>query len=638
MLVLFFHFSLFRVINAGFIGVDIFFVISGFLITTILKGRLDENRFSFGAFYVARIRRLAPALLIVLFMTLLAGSIWLFPTDFSELSKQALVAQLYIANIYYWRSINYFGLTAQDTYLLHTWSLAVEEQFYLFYPALLLLLHRYFLNYFWKVIAGLFLLSFFLNIAFMGPKPEAAFYLFPTRAWELLMGALVSLLVQIGKRTKSADEIISLGGLILVAVGACCYRKDFHFPGFYALLPTIGAASLLLSGQTHPTVIAGLLSLKPVRYVGKISYSLYLVHWPINIFASILIDNYSLGWRFAMLALSICLAAVIYHTIENPIHRKEYVQSKFGLLSLYAAGITASIGAFAVAEVTHGFPQRFPPNVLRLASYVNDHTAPLTECESQDQGVLASSADCRIGVANQSPEWFVYGDSHAWAAHAVFDTWLRINGTSGLFAFMPGCPPVIGVHLVEHNDGCFAFNEAARRLLEGRPDLTNIALVADWREASEGLLSSSSESPLTPAQSVNLFTDQLSRTLKQFHDLGRHVYIWEPVPGARKSVPQALARAALDHRSADIEIDEREYFSQTQFFFDAITNDKEWITRSFSPSGVLCKTGKCIVEDGGRPLYIDNNHMTKSTADFWIRVLQDHAVDNSSYEDLRTGP
>jgi len=127
MLVLIFHYSLLRVVNAGFIGVDIFFVISGFLITTILKSQLDANCFSFGTFYMARIRRLAPALLIVLFMTLLAGSGWLFPNEFSELSKQALVAQLYVANIYYWRSINYFGLGAQDTYLLHTWSLAVEE-------------------------------------------------------------------------------------------------------------------------------------------------------------------------------------------------------------------------------------------------------------------------------------------------------------------------------------------------------------------------------------------------------------------------------------------------------------------------------------------------------------------------------
>jgi len=491
---------------------------------------------------------------------------------------------------------------------------------------LLLLLHRYFRRYFWKVVAGLFLLSFFLNIAFMGLKPEATFYLFPTRAWELLMGALVSLLVGRWKRTKRVDELVSLSGLIFVAIGACCYRRDFHFPGFYALLPTVGTAFLLLSGQTHPTVIASILSLKPVRYVGRISYSLYLVHWPINIFASILIDHYSSGWRLAMFVLSIGLAAVIYHTIENPIHRNEYVKSKPGLLSLYATGIAASVGVFVVVQVTQGFPQRFSPDVIRLANYVNDRSPPLTECEFHDERVLMSTAACRIGMDNQSPEWFVYGDSHAWAAHAVFDRWLRFNGKAGLFAFMRSCPPVMGIHLVEHEDSCFAFNEAVRRLLERRSDLTNIALVANWREAAEGFLSSSSEFSLTPTQSVNLFTERLSRTLKLLHDLGRHVYIWEPVPGARKSVPQALARAALDHRTANIDFDKREYFSQTQFFFDAIKNDREWITRSFSPSAVLCNTGKCIVEDSGRPLYFDGDHMTMSTADFWIRVLQDHAV------------
>ena len=186
MLVLVFHFSLFSVVKAGFLGVDVFFVISGFLITTILKMQLDTGRFDLRNFYVNRIRRLAPALLVVLLIVMLAGVLWLFPNDLINLSKQALVSQFYVANIYYWRNINYFGLGVHDIFLLHTWSLAVEEQFYLIYPACIWVLHRYFKRYFWAMITTGCLASFSLNILFVSCYPEATFYLLPT----LRMGAL----------------------------------------------------------------------------------------------------------------------------------------------------------------------------------------------------------------------------------------------------------------------------------------------------------------------------------------------------------------------------------------------------------------------------------------------------------------
>src|ERR1700733_14840659 len=249
MLVLVFHFSLLTAVNAGFLGVDVFFVISGFLITSILLEQMEAGSFSFGTFYLSRIRRLAPRLLVVLLLVMFLGSCFLFPSEFIELSKQVLASQLYAANFYYWRNINYFGLGVHDVFLLHTWSLAVEEQFYLLYPICILLLHRHLAKYFWTSIGLIFLLSFGLNILFVSQKPEATFYLLPTRAWELLMGALVPLVAIKLDRTKFIDEVISLVGASLIVIGVTCYRNEFHFPGFYALLPTTGAACLLLSGQ-----------------------------------------------------------------------------------------------------------------------------------------------------------------------------------------------------------------------------------------------------------------------------------------------------------------------------------------------------------------------------------------------------
>jgi peptidoglycan/LPS O-acetylase OafA/YrhL len=614
MLVLVFHFSLVTGARAGFLGVDVFFVISGFLITTILKRQLDTSTFSLSAFYVNRIRRLAPALLVVLLMVSSAGALWLFPDQLIELSKQILVSQLYVANFYFWRSINYFGLGVHDVFLLHTWSLAVEEQFYLIYPVCMLLLHRHLKKYFWAAIGLGFLVSFGLNILFVSQKPEATFYLLPTRAWELLMGALVPLVAAKLERTKFIDEMISLLGASLIVIGVTCYRNDFHFPGFYALLPTIGTACLLLSGQGSVTAISKALSWTPIVYIGKISYSLYLVHWPINVFADLLIEDYSREWRVAMFALSIVLAALVYHLVEDPLRHKRYLATRKKLLLGYATGLAVTVSAFVVVHLVGGLPQRFPDEVLRLASYVNDKTAPLTECES---------SFCPIGAEGQSPTWLVYGDSHAWAAHAAFDKWLRLNGQAGLFIFHHSCPPVNGVHLFGDQGACFAFNRAVMDFIERRTDISNIVLVSIWRQAIEGRLSTSSQTLLTKEQSVQLFTDGFSRTLEYLHSVGRHVYVWEPVPGARKNVPLELARATWEHKRADIEIDLAEYLNDYRFFFDALKRNRQWIDATFSPSKTLCSTGKCAVEYDGNPLYADDDHITKSSVDVWVRVLRD---------------
>jgi peptidoglycan/LPS O-acetylase OafA/YrhL len=622
MLVLVFHFSLVRGATAGFLGVDVFFVISGFLITTIIKRQLDTGTFNVGAFYVNRIRRLAPALLVVLLMTMLAGTLWLFPNELIELSKQALVSQLYVANFYYWRSINYFGLGVHDIFLLHTWSLAVEEQFYLIYPVCIMLLQRYLKKYFWMAIALGFLVSFGLNILFVSQKPEATFYLLPTRAWELLIGALVSLVAGKWVRTKSLDEMISLLGAGLIIIAVTCYQNDFQIPGFFALLPTLGAACLLLSGQGRSTSVSQVLSWKPIVYIGKISYSLYLVHWPINVFAGLLIESYSTGWRLAMFALSIVLATIIYHAVEEPVHRKRFLATKNKLLLSYATGLAATVSVFFVIRLSDGLPYRFPDEVLRLASFANDKAEDLGGCEFTGKPLTTSTSFCQIGTVGQSPTWLVYGDSHAWAAFAAFDKWLRLTGDAGLFIFCSGCPPLNGVHVFGDKGACFAFNQAVTSFIESQAYLSNIALVSTWRQAIEGRLSTSSQVQPTTEQSVRLFTDQFSQTLKHLHDLGRQVYVWEPVPGARNNVPRAMARAALEHKPADIEVDQAEYLATYKFFFDALNQDRRWISGSFSPAQALCNTGKCAVSYEGDPLYMDNGHISRSTVDFWVQVLQ----------------
>jgi peptidoglycan/LPS O-acetylase OafA/YrhL len=622
LLVLIFHFSLLPAVTGGFLGVDIFFVISGFLITTIITHQLDAGTFKLRGFYTNRIRRLAPALFVVLLGVIGAGAVWLFPDGLVEVSKQALAAQFYYANIYYWREVNYFGLNGHDVLLLHTWSLAAEEQFYLCFPACLLLLHRRFKRHFWSGLVVAMLVSFFLNIFFVGRKPEATFYLFPTRGWELLMGAIVPAISVRWVRGHHIDELIGLLGISLLVAAVTCYQVNFAIPGVYALLPAVGTACVLMCGLSRPTKVSRCLGVPPIVYLGQISYSLYLVHWPIHVFARLLIPEYSLGWRWMMFALSIVLAALIYHLVENPVRLRRLLPSSGKLLLAYSAGLAVTVTVVSMVTITRGLPQRFSPEVARLASYVNDKPEPLTECEYLSQPVVVAHDTCHLGVLGQEPTWLIYGDSHAWAAHAAFDHWLGGNKQAGLLVFRHACPPVTGIHFPDAKDECFKFNQAVAQFIAEQPTLRHIVLVSTWKWPVDGGLVNASHSLLTPLNSTELFTDRFVRTIEYLSGLGREVYVWEPVPGGRNNVPQELARAAWKHETSNLQFSLDEYRADNSFFFDALAKSRQWITASYSPSQTLCATGDCAVEQDGKPLYFDNAHIANSSADVWVQILQ----------------
>jgi hypothetical protein len=184
---------------------------------------------------------------------------------------------------------------------------------------------------------------------------------------------------------------------------------------------------------------------------------------------------------------------------------------------------------------------------------------------------------------------------------------------------------VNGIHFIDFKDSCFLFNQSVTRFIESNSGITDIVLVSTWKWPTEGLLNAAGTS-LTKRDSLQLFTDSFVRTTEHLYRLGRRVYVWEPVPGGRKSVPLALADAALEHRPPNVEFDLSEYISENRLFFDALNRSQAWIQGSFSPAHTLCSTGRCIVESDGTPLYFDNAHITKS-AEVWVKVLQGRTVD-----------
>jgi peptidoglycan/LPS O-acetylase OafA/YrhL len=624
LLVVVFHFNLIPGGKSGFIGVDVFFVISGFLITAIITKQLDAGIFSFSSFYLHRIRRLAPALFAVLALVMLAGSLLLFPHELVELSKQVLASQLYVANIFYWKTINYFGLRADNVHLLHTWSLAVEEQFYLFYPLAIVLLHRFARRQFWTALALGFVASFALNLWMVAAKPEATFYLLPTRAWELLAGSLAFYASAHFARSRTADELLGIGGIGLITIGVVTFHEGVKFPGSFALLPVLGAAFLIVGGSRHPTTASRILSAPVAVYIGRISYTLYLVHWPVHVFAKqIFEDGYTTSMRAAMFALAIIISSAIFHLVESPIRGGRYLSSGAGIAKSYAVGLVLTLVLVSAAIFSHGLPQRFPEEAIRLASFAKDRNDDIPHCEFQGKPLINADHFCRIGVKGMEPDWLVIGDSHAWAAHAAFDKWLSGEGRAALFMFRNSCPPISGVHVFRDKGLCHAFNKAVTAFLDRHDSIRNVVWVSTWRQAVEGRLSTSQNLRLSRDDSVKLFEASFAASLEHLHRKGKRIYVWEPLPGARHDVPVALAKAARQGIPADVELGREEYFKEFDFFFRSLEANRGAVAQSFSPSAVLCGSGKCSVEANGNPLYFDNAHVTKSSADFWAAMLTD---------------
>lgn len=623
LLVIVFHFRLMHGANSGFMGVDVFFVISGFLITGIVQRQLQNGSFLIGTFWVHRVRRLAPALVATTLLTLVAGWFWLLPPDFSKLAQQTIAAQLYVANIFFWRNVNYFGLQSHDVYLLHTWSLAVEEQFYIGFPLLLIAIARWGRGRVGIVLSAIALVSFALNIGFVSIKPEATFYLMPTRAWELLAGAVLALHVaRLHGPNPLLAQACGAAGAICLALAIVMYSDDIAFPGVFAVLPVAAGVLLILAGSHGANATSRFLSLRPMTYIGRISYPLYLVHWPVNVFAiAALGANYAWSWRAAMLALSMVLAALIYHGVERPARRWLAQRRSGGVLRWYGAGLAVAVGISVAVLATGGMPIRYPDRVAQLASFVGDVPPPLRECEFKAGMTFAPRSMCRLGKATAQATWLVYGDSHAWAASGAVDLWLKKLGQSALFAYVPACPPVQGVNVLRQGPVCSQFNAAALALLKAQAGVTNVLLVSTWLQAKEGILTDASDRRFTIKESIALFERQFGVTLAELKRITKTVYVWEPLPGALDNVPRAMAHSELASTPLDIDLTRSEYLQRYDFFFTALHKEQGAIAGTFSPSDELCGSGRCATQIGGLPVYFDNGHLSYSMRSFWADAL-----------------
>ncbi|WP_076072100.1 acyltransferase family protein [Sphingomonas montana] len=440
-----FHAGISR-LAGGFVGVDIFFVISGFLITTIITRELAAGQFSIATFYQRRITRIFPALFVLLLVTLAVGCATMLPGELAALGGSALAATGFVSNIFFWFETDYFDAAADAKPLLHTWSLAVEEQFYILYPLLLIFVARHMAGRLRQILWGVVALSFVIGAVMVTRSPAAAFYLLPARTWELALGGLVA---AGGFPTIARPRIrgvMAAIGLALVLIGLVAIRESMAFPVPWAVLPCLGAALMIAYGQD--SMVGRLLSVAPARWIGRISYSLYLWHWPIITFYR-LETGFALGRgeSIFLIALSVGAAFASYFLVERPVLDRFRHGATRPILLVGTAGLAAMLAAALVVTLMSDRWRSWPPAALQMAGYADYRDRPeypyqfrRGEC-FRGEGEPFRPERC-LALSADRPNVVVLGDSHAaqyWRAIA-----LRYPSLNVMQANASGCRPTLG--------------------------------------------------------------------------------------------------------------------------------------------------------------------------------------------------
>ena len=444
--VLFFHAGL--GCQGGFVGVDIFFVISGFLITSLILRDLREGTFSFVDFWARRIRRIVPALAVMTLAVIVVGYFGMFPDYYEKLGQQVIALVLCVSNMKFWRENGYFDTASDEKPLLHTWSLSVEEQFYFIIPITLFLVFRFKRE---RLALPLIVLtcvaSFAASVYASTNDPSANFYLLPTRAWELGVGSLLAFAGPI--RSAKLQQGASFLGLALIIGCYFLFPEDASFPGASALPPVIGAALIIWSGigQSKLPAISRLLTLKPIVGIGLISYSLYLWHWPIFAFQKHLsYSSESQTIQIILLLISLVPAWLSWKFVETPFRKTLVFYTQRGIVQFAGATAMLLVSFGGLAWQTAGYFWRFDANEM---SYIRTARETIGLKILDDLNLnLKEVGTKRIGN-RKDIDFALWGDSHAMSLSHTFDLQAEKLGLGGISLLHSGWPPLINV---ERND------------------------------------------------------------------------------------------------------------------------------------------------------------------------------------------
>jgi peptidoglycan/LPS O-acetylase OafA/YrhL len=631
----------------GFVGVDVFFVISGYLITTLLADELGGGRFSLWRFYERRARRILPALLAVICASAIAAWALFMPTDLTLFGRSASAATLFYANFLFRHEAGYFDAVAAVKPLLHTWSLAIEEQFYVLFPGILYLLfrrhpshRRLFAGHRWPLIgtALLTLLSFAISVWWVESRPVDAFYLLPSRFWELGLGAILALWPQVRPAHRQMAVVAGASGLAMIILAVLAVDASMPFPGLAALLPCLGAVLVIFAGRTG-NLLSALLGAAPARGIGRISYSLYLWHWPLIVFLQYWQGHVLTPWQAALVvAVSIGLAILSWAVIEQPVRQRHILDGWRPLwsASLSVMALFAATG-FVIAH-HHGFPSRLSPAAANIYAAKSDTSRyGSTQCFTDSNLAGPTDDDVRAGrlcpvgdiQGGDAPaaqvSFLVWGDSHSGTMTPGIGVSAARFGQRGLLAGEGGCPPLLDYQNTHpskaRRDACVARNAAVLDLVT-RQHIPLVFMVARWPREVLGV-GYGDEGPYFDPQALPKTEDRtalvggaLDRTLAAFAALHVHAILVMDVPEIGYDVPYTLARAAAGHRTVDVN-PPRAVVLERQRLATAMLQDaaRKYGAEILDPTAHFCSGNICHGEIDGRPLYIDSDHITRTTSE-----------------------
>ncbi len=606
-LVLFFH-AFPEWIPGGYIGVDVFFVISGYLISSIILLKLNSEKFSVMDFYVRRIRRIFPALFIVLFTILAAGWFMLFSNEYTMVGKHIAASTAFIQNIILREEAGYFDITGEKKPLLHLWSLGLEEQFYFFWPLILILFHKSGRKKLLPTIV-LILVSFVSCYLKTPVRPEKAFYSLSYRCWELLAGGILAIYFpRIGKRSSHIYSFIGLG---LILIPAFIFDNKSLFPGWRALLPVSGAFLIILAGQAaHLNRL--LLSNKGMVAVGLISYPLYLWHWPLLSFARIVYSEVPpVTVRLFLVFVSVILAWLTYKAIEIPLRK---LNSKLAVISLTTAMVLIGASGFIVFK-NNGFPDRVTKQNIKEPQDYDRINQANDFCKdsvlSQFDSDIRKNVDfCHSEKDPKNADVLVIGDSHAnrlYVGLKEADTsrhYLNVGRST--------CMPFYGVDASTKSGIKLKCLPAFDRILDYAIDPASpktILILAYYARYFEGQfnLSLSQEEF---AKRIDLTFQKLSASDKKI------VFIWDaPSLPMDPELCQPRLWRPFKEVSSRCEFPLEKHLSSS-----AYTSTIKEILRKypdikqFDPSEVLCHSGKCFGASESLIFYTDQHHLNSDGA------------------------
>lgn len=620
--------------SGGFVGVDVFFVISGYLITSVLLSEKEEGTFSIINFYYRRARRILPALFLMMAVCIPFAWLWLPPNDLKDFSKSLVAVAAFVSNILFWRDSGYFDTGAELKPLLHAWSLAVEEQYYVLFPLFLALMWRRAKR--WTVGTLVVIGVSSLTIAQWGAynKPVATFFLLPTRGWEFSIGAFIAFYVPRNKRFYSnvlTRQVGSALGLALILYAVVAYDKETPFPSLYALVPTIGTALIILFA-TQNTLVGKILAINAFVKVGLISYSLYLWHQPLFAFARHRsLTDVSGAVYVLLLIVALLLAYLSWRFVENPCRNKNIVNN--GTFTFYVVIFSLSFMGFGFyGHLNDGFPSRFNSEFfLHIQEVINQKDKQMG-CWTLLKVHPAIDNTCVIGALSRDATFAVVGDSHAGSlVPGVADIAIGLGKAGRNFTYT-GCPPIeISKPLTYGNDHdtCNRFRESFFNSL-GSNNLPNtLVLSSRWTIMMEGSRFDNQEGGIEGGERSrweNVYTSKLGHksalkkdyvdSVKKMLAAGHKVVLIYPIPEMGWDVPQRIGRIYVKSQTInamDASTSYDVFKERNRDAYEALDSIGDHINLfRVYPERLFCSdsTGRCIAHLDGELLYYDDNHVS----------------------------